>query len=133
MWSQITQGSYTADNNNRIGLYTTDGSNFALVASCANDGNLWKGASSTVVSKAFSSTYAATAGLYFVAALFTYSALVTAPVIASSGVISGGLNTWGLAANIYRNPRIAAQNDLPSAPAVTGMTDNFSTLLFGVY
>ena len=48
-WYQGTLGSYTANNENRVGLYTVSGGTLTLVASCANDGNLWQ----TVASNTF--------------------------------------------------------------------------------
>lgn len=84
-WVQNTQGSYTANNYNGVGLYTYSGGTLTLVASSTTDGNIWKVASGTFSTKAFSSTYVAAAGLYYIGALWCESAVTTAPKIVSGG------------------------------------------------
>lgn len=89
---QLTQGNYTADNNNRIGLYTVSAGVLTLVASSANNGDLWKGAAGTITVP-FNVPYVATAGVYYVGYIYNYSAQVTTPVIAGTTQVSvGGLN-----------------------------------------
>lgn len=78
-WLQLTQGVYTASNYNGIGLYTYNAGTLTLVASSTDDGNIWKGASGTWQSKAFTSPYSATQGLYFICLLYNNSAQTTAP------------------------------------------------------
>ncbi len=70
-WFQSVQGVYTSNNYNGVGLYTYSEGTLTLVASSTNDGNIWKGTGNTFTSKAFSSTYAAAAGVYFVCALYS--------------------------------------------------------------
>lgn len=79
-----TLGVYTGDNNNRIGLYSYSGGNLTLVASSANSATLWTSAANAVQTIPFSSTYAAAAGIYFVAFLYNNSAQTTAPALASA-------------------------------------------------
>lgn len=86
---QTTQGNYTADNNNRIGLYTITTGILTLVASCANDGDLWKGATSSLVTKAFSASYSAIAGFYYIGYLYNNSAQTTAPAISAANFTGG--------------------------------------------
>lgn len=94
-WYQGTLGSYTANNENRVGLYTVSGGTLTLVASCANDGNLWQTvASNTFGAKAFSSTYAASPGLYYIGLLYSNSAVTTAPTIGiSSNVVNSNVQS----------------------------------------
>jgi hypothetical protein len=80
-WVQQTQGVYTADANNKVGLYTFDGTTMTRVAESTSDGNVWKATSGSFSQKAFSSTYAASAGLYYVALLFNASAITTTPAL----------------------------------------------------
>lgn len=82
-WQQVTQGVYTADNENRVGLYTFSGGTMTLVASSADDGNIWKVASGAVGSKAFSTPYSANSGLYFIGVLWNASAATTPPFLGS--------------------------------------------------
>jgi hypothetical protein len=94
-WYQGTLGSYTANNENKVGLYTVSGGTLTLVASCTNDGNLWKtAASNTFGAKAFSSTYAASPGLYYIGLLYSNSAVTTAPTIGiSSNVVNSNVQS----------------------------------------
>lgn len=112
---QSTQGSYTADNENRIGLYSYNAAtgDFTLVASTANDGNIWKAATG-FVNTAFTASANLTAGTpYFIGALYNSSAQTTAPsimggatngtsilAIGTAGVrLSSGLNTATLSSS----------------------------------
>jgi len=93
-WMQTIIGNYTANNENRVGLYTYSAGILTLVASSADDGNLWKTASSgTMGSKAFSSTYAASAGLYFIGLLWNSSSTVAAPQIGIGANLGAVVNT----------------------------------------
>lgn len=80
-WLQSTAGSYTADNYNGVGLYSYSAGTLTLVASSTDDGNIWKASNNTFNNKAFSSTYAAAVGIYFIGVLYNSSVQVTAPVI----------------------------------------------------
>lgn len=84
-WCQITQGNYTANNNNRIGLYSQAAGVLTLEASCANDGDLWKGAAG-VITKAFSAPVALAAGVYYIGYLYNSSEQTTAPQIGGSAL-----------------------------------------------
>ncbi len=76
-------GSYTGDNNNRIGLYSYSAGVLTLVASSANNASLWTSGANAIQTIPFSGTYAAVAGIYFVGLVYNQSAVVTAPSIAS--------------------------------------------------
>lgn len=83
-WIQATQGNYTANNYNGVALYTLSGGTYTRVAQSTDDGNIWKASANTLSSKAFSSTYSASAGLYFIACLYCQSAQTTAPALYST-------------------------------------------------
>lgn len=85
---QRTQGVYTADQTNQVGLYTYSGGTMTRVASSTNNGNLWKAASNTWVKEPFSSTYSASAGLYFIGFVYNSSAETTAPVISAGRAVN---------------------------------------------
>jgi len=79
-WYQSVQGNYTANNTNQIGLYTYSGGTLTIVDTTVNDGNIWKGASNTFQSKAFASTYSASAGTtFYIGYIYNRSAEVTPP------------------------------------------------------
>ena len=102
-WFQIVQGSITDDNNNKVGLFSFDGTTLTLVASSTNDGTLWEGSANTMISKAFSTPYAASPGTYYVGLLMNSSAIATQPTIGrypvvtvSTALSSGFANGAGL-------------------------------------
>lgn len=76
-------GNYTGDNNNRVGLYSYSGGVLTLVASSTNSATLWTSAANAIQTIPFSSTYAASAGIYYVGFLYNQSAQTTAPALAS--------------------------------------------------
>lgn len=121
-WYQVTAGSYTGDNENRIGLYSYSAGTLTLVASSTNDANIWTATSGTIASKAFSSTYAAAAGLYFVAYIYNNSAQTTAPVV---GIINSAssINTVTDFTNSAKTSGLmSGQTALPASQAMSGIT-----------
>lgn len=83
-WLQTTQGNYTADQTNQVGLFSLAAGTFTLIASSANNGNLWKSAGASFVTELFSATVDVTPGVYWAAFVFNYIAFVTAPQIGAS-------------------------------------------------
>lgn len=78
-----TAGSYTGDNENRVGLYSLSGGTLTLVASSANNATLWSAAAG-LLTIPFASTVNVTRGLYYVGILYNNSAQTTAPSIFAS-------------------------------------------------
>jgi hypothetical protein len=122
-WFQGAQGDYTADNYNGLGLYTYSGGTITLVASSTNDGNIWKGTSNTWQSKAFSATYLASAGVYFIGALYNSSAQVTAPSIGSSATMLNATVTTQDFTNSAKLVSSVAGASLPATQAMSGTTN----------
>lgn len=123
-----TAGSYTGDNNNRVGLYTYSGGTLTLVASSANSATLWTSSANAFQTIAFSTPYAATAGLYFVGLLYNQSAQTTAPALAGGTA----LNNAAMAAYLGTNSikffgTIGTMNDLFSSQASSGITGSTAT------
>lgn len=121
-WLQTTAGDTTQDNNNKIGLFNSDGTNLVRVAQSTDDGTLWEGAAGTK-QKAFSATYSAAPGVYWIGMLANWSAVATAPVIGAASQVTGNVHSGlpGLPANHMLSCALAAQTDLPSSTAWTGM------------
>lgn len=124
MWFQNTQGSYTADNNNKVALYTKSGSTYTRVAQSSNDGNLWKGASGTWQAKAFSAQYNATAGLYYVAFLANWSAVSTVPVLGSTANQLAVYRRFDLTLGLGLSADASGQTDMPSSIGPTNDAAN---------
>lgn len=126
-FDQVTQGVYTADNNNRLGIFSESSGTITLVASCANDGDLWKNAAG-FVNKALSSPYSASAGNYYIGLLYNSSAQTTAPTIGKNTIITSP-------AALFTNNNglckyISAQTDLPASIALSTMTHSATTILW---
>lgn len=126
MWYQMTRGSYTPNNFNGVALYSVTGGTLTQVAISANNGTIWSAsASSTYGTQAFTSTYAAAAGIYFVGFLYNESAQVTAPGLgAAAQRVALGVNTL-LSNNLKFVGTIAGLASLPSpTQAASGMTSS---------
>lgn len=150
-WYQTIKGVYTANNENRVGLYSFNTSTgaLALVASSANDANLWQGSTNGGVMeqrKAFSSPYVATAGPYFIGALYCSSAVTTPPKIAAlpqpiasaANIGSFGMNYPSnnkfLDATISTQTALLASATLGTGPvAWSGSPGGAGAPLFGLY
>jgi hypothetical protein len=78
---QRVQGNFTAANNNLITLSTYSGGTLTEVKTTGNISTLWKATGNTFVKTPFTSTLAATAGLYFIQFLYCNSAEVAQPIL----------------------------------------------------
>lgn len=117
-------GNYTGDNNNRVGLYSYSGGTLTLVASSTNSGTLWTSAANAIQTIPFSSTYNASAGLYFAAFLYNNSAQTTAPALAS-GVALNNLAMGSTAMGFTNSAKLhgtSSGTDLPSSIAMSSIT-----------
>lgn len=117
-------GNYTGDNNNRVGLYSYSGGTLTLVASSANNASLWTSAANAIQTIPFSSTYAASAGLYFAAFIYNNSAQTTAPTL-ESGVALNNLVMASTAMGFTNSAKLhgtSSGTDLPSSIAMSSIT-----------
>lgn len=93
---QFTNGDYTADNTNQVGLYTFSAGTATKVAESSNNGNLWKAGANNYINADLSSPYSASAGCYYVGIMYNSSAQVTQPRIAVGGTfLTSGISTFG--------------------------------------
>lgn len=134
VYYQVASGVFTADNNNRVGLYKLDSTSFStakLVASSANNTSLWKGTANSYVSEPFSSTYSADEGLYAIGILYCNSAQTTAPTIG----VAAGSNPLSQIKGLYGNAMFGTtpwtgQGSTPN-PAVSDIPKGVSGYQFG--
>jgi len=119
---QGVQGNYTADNYNGVALFSYSGGTITLVASSTNDGNIWKGTSNTWQTKAFSSTYVAAAGMYFIGMLYNYSAQTTAPTIGHSTSINNSSYDFTNSAKMTCD--ITGQSSISASYAMSSLAQN---------
>jgi hypothetical protein len=131
---QRIQGNYTANNYNGIGLYSYSGGTITLVASSTNDGNIWKGTAQTWQTKAFSSTYNAAAGIYFIAALYNSSAVVVNPSVGGiTYTVDGGVPVYDFTNSAKVAGTLTAQTALPASQAMSGMNATQTTAVYILY
>jgi hypothetical protein len=93
-------GVYVASNENRVGLYSYSGGTLTLQASSTNDPTMWSSSYATAnnfVTKSFSSTYAASPGLYYIGVLQSFASMSTAPIFGSAQNIVSSANSFRLA------------------------------------
>jgi hypothetical protein len=119
---QGAQGNYTADNYNGVALFSYSGGTITLVASSTNDGNIWKGTAFTWQTKAFSSTYVAAAGMYFIGMLYNYSAQTTAPTIGHSTSINNSSYDFTNSAKMTCD--IIGQSSISASYAMSSLAQN---------
>lgn len=120
---QLTAGVYTANNENRIGLYTYSAGTLTLAASCANTGTLWK-ASQGIVTTPFSGTYAAAAGLFYIGILYSSSAQTTQPTIGvGSSLAIPTLMNSDFANSAKMSAFKSTQTTLPASVALSTFTE----------
>lgn len=132
-WVQNTQGNYTGDQYNGLGLYSYSGGTITLVASSTDDADIWKGASGSLQSKAFSSTYAASAGLYYVAAIYNNSAQTTAPQIGYCGTLSTAWQTFDFTNSAKWTGAILTQLTLPASTTMASVSAQQYKFYFALY
>jgi hypothetical protein len=133
MFYMTQQGSYTADNNNFIGIHTISGGTLSLVAQTANNGNLWKATANSWVTENLSTPYVATAGVYYLSFIYNNSAQSTAPRIAASTAMTAGtgsLVSMDLPNSIKLNAVQSGQTTIPSSVAMSTLTANTVNGLF---
>ena len=114
-WYQGTQGVYTSSSSNRIALYSYSSSTATLTATTAYvaSDSLWTGASNTWISQAFVSSYAATAGIYYLIYTYNPNTTTTGPTI-------------GRASNSFNNNFIPNQFYFKTPMTLCGGLNNIS-------
>ncbi len=125
---QGTTGSFTDDNNNKIALYNVSGSSLARVATTADQGSsgdLWEDTANTVAREAFTSTYAATAGLYYVGMLANWSAVVTSPTIRIATARPAGHSSLLNTGSLFPGWSRVGQTDLGTSFSISLMDTSF--------
>jgi hypothetical protein len=134
-WWQSIIGNYTSNNNNKVGLYSYSGGTLTLVASSADDGTLWKTfASGSLGNKAFSASYAAAAGQYYVGLIYNQSAVVTAPTLGvAANMVNAAVQSLDFTNSAKLQGIITGQTDLPATQAMSGVTAIVNQTWVGVY
>lgn len=126
-------GNYTGNNYNGVGLYTYSSGTLTRVAFTTNDANFWKPTANVVTAKPFATPYSATAGMYFLGALYCNSAQTTAPTLLN--VSMGSTTTASLdftnSAKIFGT--VSTLTALPATQAMSGVTARGNGNMMFVY
>ncbi|AXH76791.1 MAG: hypothetical protein [Caudoviricetes sp.] len=122
-----TAGVFTGNNTNSIGLFTYSAGTLTKVAETANDANIWKSLLST---KALSSPYSASAGLYFIGIIYNQSSQSTQPKIITTTNFPAftASNSAGLALKSG-----TGNTALPSSTTAAANTIQPANIYMGVY
>jgi Pectate lyase superfamily protein len=124
-WIQYTKGSYISGNTNEIALYSYSGGTLTKVATSGNVGGLWSSANAGVYQKqAFTGTYSASPGLYFIGVCYNYNTTqTTQPAIyAGAANIPSGMVTQDFANSAGLVMFQSGQNSLPSSVSASSLT-----------
>lgn len=133
-WFQSVAGSYTGNNYNGVGLYSYSAGTLTLVASSTNDANIWTGANNTWQSKAFSSTYSAAAGIYYIGALWSRSTFSTPPALGvGNGVVNGAVASIDFTNSAFLAGSFGSQSSLPSPVAISNFTTTSTQFFLSLY
>lgn len=119
-----TQGSFTADNYNGIGLYSVSGGTCTKVAETANDPNIWKQVASVSANIPFVTPYNIVPGIYYAVSLYNSSAQTTAPSVymGASGYTANAISILGLSNSAKLGGSLAAQTVLPTSFTFSSLT-----------
>lgn len=128
-WQQ-TQGVFTANNTNSISLYSYSGGTLTKEAESANNGNIWKGASTTIQTVAFASSYAAAAGIYFVGYLYSTSSASTAPTV---GILAASVGGNANAFDFTNSAKLHSNRTSQTAAASSYAMSDFSATTIRFY
>lgn len=121
-WYQRVAGNYTGDSFNGIALFTENAGTLTQVAISANTANCWTASADTYGSLAFTSTYAAPAGLYYAAALYHNSAQTTAPSLGSGPAVVAYQVYQGAVTNKPLAGYLNSQTSMPSSVTLSALS-----------
>lgn len=128
------QGSFTGDNFNGLALYTQSGGTMNQVAITANDENIWKNTANSYPKIPWTAPLYVEQGLYFIAALYNYSAEVTPPQVRSFASTSAGIVTTVDYANSLKiSGYIDAALTPPASQVSSSTTADNAQPAFGLY
>ena len=129
-----TQGIYTASNENRLGLYSFAAGTLTLIASSADNPNLWKDVTGTFHKENFSAHVDVLPGNYWIGALYNFSAQTNAPaIVAGPAVQIPDLSSLDFPNSALTYGSKGSTLTLPSSQAMSGVTANSNRPWFVLY
>jgi hypothetical protein len=132
MFEMNTQGVYTANNYNGVGLYSINAGTLTLVASSANNGNLYKAAAQSLVKEPFAVAYSAAVGVYYISLLYSNSAETTAPSISGQSA-NFNLGRADFSNSYVLSGTLAGRTTLIASQAASGLSESVNSVWVNVY
>jgi hypothetical protein len=132
---QTLIGTFTANNENRVGLYSYNSSTGAatLVASTADNANIWKATTNTWTSAAFSTPVTIQPGDYYIAMLYNAAGGATAPQIGAATGYVNGITPFDFPNSGKLTCHIVTQNTLPSSWSGSSTVSNPVNVWINLY
>jgi len=130
-----TTGIYTTSHYNGVALYSYSAGTMTLVDSTTRSSTVFKATVNTTVSAAFPSTYSASRGVYYVAILYSQSAVTTPPAFGSpTSVANIGIQQLNFTNSATLAGDISGQTALPTTQTMSGLTGSTPAIIwFGLY
>ncbi len=127
-------GVYTADQTNQVGIFTKSiGGTMTLLASSADNPNLYKGTVNAMTKEPFTSPITLPRGRYYVGLLLNYSSASTPPQI---GIVTAGLTnetSMDFTNSNFLIGQKSATNSLPATITASTIAGNTVRHWVGVY
>lgn len=133
-WYCSVNANFTADNNNKVGLYSVNMATkvATLVGSSASANLTWDQSVNTWTSRSLSVSVDLLPGWYYVGYLYNSSAQTTAPGTGGkTALVNAAVNT--LITDLPLAATLAAQTDLPSSVTLSATTASTSMRYFQIY
>jgi len=131
---QANTANYTGNNYNGVGLYSYSAGTLTLVASSTNSASFWINTINTWVTKPFSSTYSASAGIYYIGMMYSFSSQTTAPQTIGGSTVNNNFATFDLT-NSAKIAGVSAtgQTSLPSTISMSNINNTTNVPLIYLY
>jgi hypothetical protein len=131
---QANTANYTGNNYNGVGLYSYSAGTLTLVASSTNSASFWINTINTWVTKPFSSTYSASAGIYYIGMMYSFSSQTTAPQTIGGSTVNNNFATFDLT-NSAKIAGVSAtgQTVLPSTILMSNINNTTNVPLIYLY
>lgn len=131
-WIQTTQGNYTGNNYNGVGLFSLSNGTLTNVASSSNSSTLWSTFSANSMGSAsFGSSYNASPGLYYIGTIWANSSSTTAPAIGQGS--TANTYTFDFTNSSKSVSFLAAQTSMPVSLAMSSTTAVSNTIYLVLY
>ena len=122
-----TQGSYTGNGFNGVALYSYSSGTLTQVAISANTTNVWA-SSVGLIKIPFTSTYNASAGVYFIGVLWNASATTTTPQLSYTTIADAYYATADFSNSAKMFGHVASTTTFPSSIAMSSILTGLATL-----